>query len=168
MALQIYIRLVLTCAVVSMASISIASPPPGKGNSSAPGQSNSSPGNSSPSNSNPGNSSSGNSNSGYLWQGNSDQLVNTLVTAGITSVLARNFAVGAAYTGFKPLPPGIAKNLARGKPLPPGIVTRSLPDNLLKNLPKYPGYNWAAAGADIILINTASRLVADVLRDALR
>jgi len=153
MALQKHIRAVLACVAVSVASVAIASPPPGKGNSNAPGQSK---------------SNSGNDNSGYLWRGNTDQLVNNLVTAGITAVFARNIAVGASYTGFKPLPPGIAKNLARGKPLPPGIVTRSLPGSLLKQLPQYPGYNWAAAGADLILINTASRLVADVLRDALR
>jgi hypothetical protein len=29
------------------------------------------------------------------------------------------------------LPPGIAKNLARGKPLPPGIAKRALPADLL-------------------------------------
>jgi len=153
MALQIHIRAVLTCVAVGVASVTIAAPPPGKGNPNAPGQSK---------------SNSGADNSGYLWRGSTDQLVSTLVTAGITAVLARNYAVGVAYTGFKPLPPGIAKNLARGKPLPPGMVTRSLPDPLLRQLPQYPGYNWAAAGADLILINTASRLVADVLRDALR
>jgi hypothetical protein len=153
MALQKHLRAVLTCLALSAVSVTIAAPPPGKGNPNAPGQSK---------------SNSGTDNSGYLWRGSTDQLVSTLVTAGITSVLARNYAVGAAYTGFKPLPPGIAKNLARGKPLPPGMVTRSLPDPLLRQLPQYPGYNWAAAGADLILINTASRLVADVLRDALR
>jgi hypothetical protein len=37
--------------------------------------------------------------------------------------------------GAKPLPPGIAKNLARGKPLPPGIAKRTLPRELIVQLP---------------------------------
>ena len=36
----------------------------------------------------------------------------------------------------QPLPPGIAKNVARGKPLPPGIAKRSLPAGLLVIAPK--------------------------------
>jgi hypothetical protein len=31
----------------------------------------------------------------------------------------------------QPLPPGIAKNVARGKPLPPGIAKRALPQELV-------------------------------------
>ena len=31
----------------------------------------------------------------------------------------------------QPLPPGIAKNVARGKPLPPGIAKRAVPADLL-------------------------------------
>ena len=37
----------------------------------------------------------------------------------------------------KPLPPGIAKNLARDKPLPPGIAKRALPNDLLIKLPPW-------------------------------
>jgi hypothetical protein len=33
--------------------------------------------------------------------------------------------------GGKPLPPGIAKNVARGKPLPPGIAKQALPPELV-------------------------------------
>src|SRR5688572_22569297 len=36
----------------------------------------------------------------------------------------------------KPLPPGIAKNVARGKPLPPGIAKRSVPPALLQQGPR--------------------------------
>jgi hypothetical protein len=36
----------------------------------------------------------------------------------------------------QPLPPGIAKNVARGKPLPPGIAKRALPSGLLVLAPK--------------------------------
>jgi len=65
----------------------------------------------------------------------------------------------------KPLPPGIAKNLARGKPMPPGIAKTRLPGGLTDQLPLYVGYEWAAAGTDLLLINAVSGLIADVARD---
>ena len=34
----------------------------------------------------------------------------------------------------EPLPPGIAKNVARGKPLPPGIAKKVLPNDLVQTL----------------------------------
>jgi hypothetical protein len=66
------------------------------------------------------------------------------------------------------LPPGIAMNLARGKPLPPGIQKVFLPDDLLTQLPVYPGYDYIAAGKDIILIDQKTDIVADILSDVLR
>lgn len=134
---------------LAMPAVSLADPPPGKGNP------------------NKGNSGNHSNNNQWINKSLSDATTN-LITAGITIAAARALAIDVGAVGFKPLPPGVAKNLARGKPLPPGIATRSLPNNLLKGLPQYKGYEWLAAGADLILINTASRLVADVLTDALR
>lgn len=146
---------VVMTVVTAMASMlptdSLADPPPGKGN--------------------PNKGNSGNHNGNNSVQSINNSLSNTtadLITAGITIAAARALAVDVGATGFKPLPPGIAKNLARGKPLPPGIATRNLPSNLLKGLPYYDGYQWLAAGTDLLLINTASRVIADVLTDALR
>lgn len=70
-------------------------------------------------------------------------------------------ATPAAWTG---LPPGIAKNVARGKRLPPGIAKKLSPQ-LLAQLPQREGYEYAQVGADIVLIETATRLVVDVLKD---
>lgn len=64
------------------------------------------------------------------------------------------------------LPPGIAKNLARGKPLPPGIAKRYLPPDLLGRLPARPGYEWVAVGRDIALIAIATGVIVDILSDA--
>jgi Ni/Co efflux regulator RcnB len=63
------------------------------------------------------------------------------------------------------LPPGIAKNLARGKPLPPGIAKRYLPQNLLVQLPR-PGYEWLVVDDDILLVLAATSVIVDVLQDA--
>jgi hypothetical protein len=65
------------------------------------------------------------------------------------------------------LPPGIAKNLARGKPLPPGIAKRYLPQSLLVQLPPRSGYEWIAVGRDILLVVAATAVIVDVLSDVL-
>lgn len=63
------------------------------------------------------------------------------------------------------LPPGIQKNLARGKPLPPGIA-KKLDNRLLGHLPRYDGYEWQQAGTDLILVALATGLIYEVLNGA--
>ena len=65
------------------------------------------------------------------------------------------------------LPPGIQKNLARGKPLPPGIA-KKLDGRLLGQLPHYEGYEWRQAGTELILVAIATGLIYEVFSDALR
>ena len=68
----------------------------------------------------------------------------------------------------KPLPPGIAKNLARGKPLPPGIAKRGAPNDLLRQLSIPQGYSLETVGTDVVLIEIGTRIVADLLKDVVR
>ena len=86
-----------------------------------------------------------------------------LVRAGISAEAARRLAVEAHLTGYRALPPGIAKNLARGKPLPPGIARKTVPSSLLGRLPHHAGYEWQVAGTDLILVAVATDIVAEVL-----
>lgn len=66
------------------------------------------------------------------------------------------------------LPPGIAKNLYRGKPLPPGLAKRSLPYELQRQLPPPPpGFERIVVAGKILLIETATQVVRDVLTDAM-
>jgi hypothetical protein len=66
------------------------------------------------------------------------------------------------------LPPGIAKNLARGKPLPPGLAKSSLPYDLQRRLPPAPsGYERIVVAGKILLIEVATQVVRDVLTDAM-
>ena len=70
--------------------------------------------------------------------------------------------------GAKPLPPGIAKNLARGKPLPPGIAKRGLPNALIVQLPPVPdGYERVIVAGKILLVEIATQVVHDILVDVL-
>jgi hypothetical protein len=66
------------------------------------------------------------------------------------------------------LPPGIAKNLARGKPLPPGIAMQSLPEELTVELPPPPeGCARIIVDGKVVLIDLATRVVHDILSDIL-
>ncbi|MGE5537249.1 MAG: anti-virulence regulator CigR family protein [Gemmatimonas sp.] len=70
--------------------------------------------------------------------------------------------------GMQPLPPGIAKNVARGKPLPPGIAKKALPGDLAAALPRRAGYDYVVAGSDVLLVEVATNVVTDVLRGVVR
>lgn len=68
--------------------------------------------------------------------------------------------------GRKGLPPGIAKNLQRGKPLPPGIARQQLPANLVAALPPVPkGFERVIIDGRIVLVEIATQIIRDVLTD---
>jgi hypothetical protein len=62
----------------------------------------------------------------------------------------------------KPLPPGIARNVARGKPLPPGIAKQRIPADLSRRLVARPGYEFLIVGENIVLIDPVG-IVVDLL-----
>jgi Nickel/cobalt transporter regulator len=101
-----------------------------------------------------------------------NQAVVTLITVteqsiilGYVSQHSGSLPVGLATA--KPLPPGIAKKLARGGSLPPGIAKRYLPGELQAQLPPRPGYEWVVVGTDVVLIAVATGLIVDIIWDAL-
>jgi Ni/Co efflux regulator RcnB len=68
----------------------------------------------------------------------------------------------------RPLPPGIAKKVARGGRLPPGIAKRYLPDDLDRRLRPLPaGTQRMVVGDDVLLVEAATGLVYDIVRNAL-
>lgn len=83
--------------------------------------------------------------------------------AGISFEVAHGYAQQYGAVGYQPLPPGIRKNLSRGKPLPPGIARKGVPPAVLARLPVYPGYGWSVIGSDLVLVALATGIVADVL-----
>ncbi len=88
-----------------------------------------------------------------------------LVSGLISADDARKIARGAGATGYKELPSGIRKNLARGKPMPPGIQKTRMPSGMIDQLPKRKGYDWQVAGTDLLLVQAGSNIVSDVLKD---
>ena len=70
--------------------------------------------------------------------------------------------------GRKALPPGIAKNLQRGKSLPPGIAKQVLPARLTQVLPAAPkGFERLVVDGKILLVEIATQVIHDVLEDAI-
>ncbi len=64
-------------------------------------------------------------------------------------------------------PPGIAKNLQRGKALPPGIAKQRLPQELLTRLPRAgDGLEYLVVAGKLLLVEIATEIVRDVLLDA--
>jgi len=75
----------------------------------------------------------------------------------------RRIAIANHCTGYESLPPGIRKNLARGKALPPGIAKKMVPGPVLRELPGYDGYEWRVYGSDLVLVSIASEIIENVL-----
>ena len=67
----------------------------------------------------------------------------------------------------KPLPPGIAKKLARGKPLPPGLAKRALPPELATQMRPRTGFDVSIVGDRMVLLD-AQGLVVDLLVNVFR
>ncbi len=66
----------------------------------------------------------------------------------------------------KGLPPGIAKNLQRGKRLPPGIAKQALPPGLIDRLPPPPnGFERIVLSGKVLLVEIATQAIHDVLDD---
>lgn len=66
------------------------------------------------------------------------------------------------------LPPGIEKNLARGKPLPPGIAKQALPHDLVRQLPPArDGFERVVVSGKVLLVEIATQVIHDILSDAI-
>ncbi|ENU1225240.1 MULTISPECIES: anti-virulence regulator CigR family protein [Providencia] len=77
----------------------------------------------------------------------------------------RPLAIEYGLTGYRGLPPGIAKQVSRGKPLPPGIAKKMLPSAFLAELPVYVGYEWKISGRDLILVAIGTAVVAEIIEN---
>jgi hypothetical protein len=83
-------------------------------------------------------------------------------------IIQRWFGEHPDTVKVKELPPGIRKKLARGGAMPPGIAMQVLPDGLHRQLPPRFGEHYEIIGTDVVLVETATRVIVDVLKDVLR
>lgn len=103
-------------------------------------------------------------------KGNSDRgdagvMNNLTVDIGISSGEARAIARDLGLSGYDSLPPGIAKNVGRGKPLPPGIAKKAPPQNMLARLPQVEDHEWRVSGTDLVLVALGTAIVVEVLEE---
>ncbi len=68
----------------------------------------------------------------------------------------------------RPLPPGLQKHIDRTGRLPPGLEKRRLPGELRGLLPARRGQDYRVVGNDIVLIETATNLILDIMQGVLR
>ncbi len=89
--------------------------------------------------------------------------------AGSSTGSAGGMGTGMGMSGgLSALPPGIAKNLGRGKPLSPGIAKQVLPIALVNTLPPVPeGYERIIVAGKILLVEIATQVITDVITDVL-
>lgn len=80
----------------------------------------------------------------------------------------RTFYSERPETGAEALPPGIRRNLARGKPLPPGIAKKTAPAELRSRITVPEGYELVEVGLDVLLVEVATSVIHDVLMDIVR
>ncbi|MBW9400727.1 hypothetical protein FHC51_13055 [Leclercia sp. EC_58] len=160
-----------TTALAVVLSLSFATAPvmanPGNGNGNGHGNGG---GQGNSGNHGNGNTGKGNSdnhgnkqNNGNHTSGKSNKSVREDVDARVSYDHARHLALNYGLTGYDSLPPGIAKNLARGKPLPPGIAKKTVPASMLGQLPSYPGYEWRVVGKDLVLIALSTAIVTTII-----
>jgi hypothetical protein len=96
-------------------------------------------------------------------------VISAVERAIISSYLDRNQAhLPPVLANAKPLPPGIAKKIARGGAMPPGIAKKSVPGALLSELPSRPGQKWLLVGTDLLVVEIATNVIVDVLKGAIR
>jgi len=95
------------------------------------------------------------------------------VSAGVSISVGDRERILAFYSSrpaqeVEGLPPGIRRNLSRGKPLPPGIAKRSPPPELRASLELREGFEIVEVGLDVFLVEVATNVIHDVLMDIVR
>lgn len=142
--------ILFSCLTLAMGSASaLADPGNGKGKNNGNGHSNDHA---------QGGKGKGNDDGGNAWRGGGPSVDRNSIY-GLLGGHRDYWSPGPA------LPPGIQKNLARGKPLPPGIA-KKLDGRLLGQLPRYDGYEWQQVGTDLILVAIATGIIYEVLNGA--
>jgi hypothetical protein len=64
------------------------------------------------------------------------------------------------------LPPGLQKQLERNGTLPPGLAKRALPEDLQGRLsPVHHGYERVIVDSNVLLVEKASGIISDIIKD---
>ncbi len=105
-----------------------------------------------------------------------DKLLGTIISATeraligdyITKAKVKHNGLPPGLAKRQYLPPGLQKHIERTGRLPPGLEKRELPGDLRGLLPYRKGKDYRVVGNDIVLIETATNLILDVMQGVLR
>ncbi len=108
---------------------------------------------------------------GHLDRGSSSSDSVTVLLPGFGfSISDRQTAVAyyrnnpGALGSLSALPPGIARQVARGRGLPPGIARRAAPAGLVSLLSPVPdGFSLVVAGDRLVLLQISSDVIYDII-----
>ncbi len=115
------------------------------------------------------------SNKGQSGDVTTDRLLGTVISA-VERALIGDYVKKTRVSGQglppglaqRQLPPGLQKHIERTGRLPPGLEKRRLPGDLRALLPVRSGQDYRVVGNDIVLIEIATELILDVMKDVLR
>lgn len=96
-----------------------------------------------------------------------DSDLGSVIISAAERALIRDYYQEHPATYSRDLPPGMQKRLARGKPLPPGIA-KQFPNELRGRMPHRPGYDYRVVGSDVMLVEVATGVIVDLLKDVMR
>jgi len=106
----------------------------------------------------------------------SQEIIDTLISASERAIIGEYVHTAkSSGQGLPPglaqreqLPPGLQKQIQRNGTLPPGLAKRELPPDLMSRLPRRPeGQGYRVVGDDVVLIDTATRVILDVVKGVL-
>ncbi len=96
-----------------------------------------------------------------------EEIAHALFTSADRQLIANYFLRHGGY--LDDLPPGIRKQLVTRGRLPPGIAKKVLPAGLAGDLSPLPrGYDRLIIGPDVLLVEIATGLIVDIIRDVVR
>ncbi len=90
-----------------------------------------------------------------------------LFPTGDRQVISNYFLRNSGY--LADLPPGLRRQLVTRGHLPPGIARKVLPAGLSRQLSALPaGYDRMIVGPDVLLVQIATGIIVDIIRDVVR
>ncbi|MDY6984292.1 MAG: hypothetical protein SV422_14495, partial [Pseudomonadota bacterium] len=92
----------------------------------------------------------------------------SVLVGGLSARTVRDIARVNNMLGLRPLPPEMRRSLQPGQALPQNIVYHEMPANMRARLPVVDGHEWRIAGIDLLLVDSGTMQVADILRGPFR
>ena len=98
----------------------------------------------------------------------SNQIVDIIRGTGTHSYLINTGLRQQIFTQVNSLPPGIKKNLARGKGLPPGIAKKVLlPATVVNHVSLPANTNIIVVGSNVVVIDPIRNIILDIISNIL-